>query len=651
MSLKKAFYILVILLVAVFASFLMCRGLLLEMAIARVQKKLLTRYQLELQVGQSGFESILRVSLKNVILIPPNGDTLFYCKKTAVSFSALRFIQQQPPLNNFLVEDGFIHLTNLKDSVSNYSFLFQNQQPKAETTTENESINYTRTIAKLWNTFFELANFNFSIKNFLINLTYEAGTESFEIQDGLLNKSQLLIRSENTIKNTKTHWDLTGTIDPNDEIIDLHVTTTDSLVGNIPLLEKILGVRFSLSSFGLSASLKKEDRDNLMININAAAISPTINHWRISPEDVRFDSIGVNLQIFVNDTCIRTGNESILIINQIPLRPILSYSKNKTTQIKGDVTTGKMRANDFFVSLPHGLFNTLEGIKVDGNVEYNLKFDVNLNNPDSLKFESELKKTNFRIVEYGNENFNAINGSFTYTAREKDNIVRVFVVGPENPMFTPLASINPLLVNSVLTAEDGTFYSHRGFNDEAFRQSIATNIKEKRFARGGSTISMQLVKNVFLNRNKTISRKVEEALIVWLIETNRIVSKERLLEVYLNIIEWGPGVYGIGEAARFYFSKTPAELSLEESIFLSSIIPRPKYFKYSFNKDGTVKDYLKNYFQLVAGRLQKKEIITQLELDMLQFQVQLNGPARDLVLPTDTIPSDTLIFEEPEELF
>lgn len=310
-----------------------------------------------------------------------------------------------------------------------------------------------------------------------------------------------------------------------------------------------------------------------------------------------------------------------------------------------------MSANSFFNSLPHGLFNTLEGIKVNGNVEYNLNFDVNLNNPDSLIFESELKKSDFKIIEFGTENFNSLNGAFTYTAREKDRIMRVFVVGPENPMYTPLASISPLLVNCVLTAEDGTFYFHKGFNEEAFRQSIATNIKEKRFARGGSTISMQLVKNVFLNRNKTISRKVEEALIVWLIENNRLVSKERILEVYLNIIEWGPGVYGIGEAARFYFSKTPAELSLEESIFLSSIIPRPKYFKYSFNNDGTVKDYLKNYFLLVAGRLQKKEIITQLELDMLQFQVQLNGPARDLVVPTDSIPPDTLIFEEPEELY
>jgi len=651
MSLKKIFYLLVILLVAGFASFLVLRGFLLDTAIGNVQKKLLEKYQLELQVGQSGFESLLRVALQDVILIPPGGDTLFYCKKTAVSFSALRFLKKQPPLNNFLIEGGFINLITINDSVSNYSFLLRSQQPSTEIKTTGEPKNYTRTIAQLWRTFFDLANFNFFIKNFHINWIHETGSEHFTIQEGSLNKTHLLIASESILKDSKTTWNIAGIIDPDDEIIDLHVATTDTLVGNIPFLDKISGIRFSLNSFGLSASLNSEDRKNLQFKIEAAAISPTINHWRISPEDVMFDSIGVRLEVVVSDSSIVTGPESVVIINQLALRPLVSYSKNKITRITGDLTTGEISADAFFNSLPHGLFNTLEGIKVTGKVEYNLNFDANLNNPDSLMFESEFKKFNFKIVEYGTENFKSINGSFSYTAREKDRIARVFVVGPENPMYTPLASISPLLVNCVLTAEDGTFYFHKGFNEESFRQSIVTNIKEKRFARGGSTISMQLVKNVFLNRNKTISRKVEEALIVWLIENNRLVSKERMLEVYLNIIEWGPGIYGIGEASRFYFSKTPAELSLEESIFLSSIIPRPKYFKYSFNHDGTVKEYLKNYFQLVAGRLQKKEVITQLELEMLQFQVQLNGPARDLVIPTDTIASDTLLMEEPEELF
>lgn len=266
-------------------------------------------------------------------------------------------------------------------------------------------------------------------------------------------------------------------------------------------------------------------------------------------------------------------------------------------------------------------------------------------------FNSELKKTDFRILSFGNENFAAINGPFNHEVREKDAVVRVIQVGPDNLRYTPLDLISPLLINAVLTAEDGTFRFHRGFNEEAFRQSIATNIKERRFARGGSTITMQLVKNVFLNRNKTVSRKVEEALIVWLIENNYLVTKDRILEIYLNIIEWGPGVYGIGEAADFYFAKHPSQLSLEESIYLSSIIPRPKTFKYTFDKEGKMKEYLKGYFSVVAGRLLKKEIITQEVHDSLQFHIELKGPALQLVVPADSIPVDSLMKEEPEEMF
>ena len=88
---------------------------------------------------------------------------------------------------------------------------------------------------------------------------------------------------------------------------------------------------------------------------------------------------------------------------------------------------------------------------------------------------------------------------------------------------------------------------------EPFKDSIAANLKEKRFVRGASTISMQLVKNLYLKRQKTIARKLEEMIITWLIEENRLVAKERMYEIYLNIIEWGPLVYGAQRSGAFLF--------------------------------------------------------------------------------------------------
>ena len=182
---------------------------------------------------------------------------------------------------------------------------------------------------------------------------------------------------------------------------------------------------------------------------------------------------------------------------------------------------------------------------------------------------------------------------------------------------------------SVLQSEDGAFFYHRGFLPDALREALIYDLQVKRFARGGSTITMQLVKNVFLNRNKNFARKLEEALIVWLIETERLTSKERMYEVYLNIAEWGPQIYGIQEASSFYFNKRPSQLTIEESIFLASIIPKPKHFRSSFAANGQLKESMEGYYKLIAGRLAKKGLISEIEADNIRPDIQVTGEARN----------------------
>jgi membrane peptidoglycan carboxypeptidase len=156
------------------------------------------------------------------------------------------------------------------------------------------------------------------------------------------------------------------------------------------------------------------------------------------------------------------------------------------------------------------------------------------------------------------------------------------------------------------------------------------------------------VKNVFLSRKKTIARKLDETLLVWLIEHNRLVSKNRLFEVYLNIIEWAPGVYGVGEAAPYYFSKTPAELSLSESIYLSSIIPKPKAFRYSFDGSGNLKPYLAGYYRLLTNIMLRRNLIDSTDTTGLSPNVILTGPARSKLVLTDTLASDSLLIDEED---
>src|SRR5690606_26008306 len=186
----------------------------------------------------------------------------------------------------------------------------------------------------------------------------------------------------------------------------------------------------------------------------------------------------------------------------------------KDTVYKLKIDIPMMKAQDFITSLPQGLFTHFEGMEAEGNFSYQLDFMFNKNRPRELVFESDLKKDGFKIIKYGEADLNKLNRPFIYRAIEDGRPQRAIEVGMSNWAFTPLEQISPYLKHAVLTSEDPSFYSHKGFISEAFRQSIISNLKTKKFVRGASTISMQLVKNVFLTREKTLSRKLEEILLV-----------------------------------------------------------------------------------------------------------------------------------------
>ncbi len=150
----------------------------------------------------------------------------------------------------------------------------------------------------------------------------------------------------------------------------------------------------------------------------------------------------------------------------------------------------------------------------------------------------------------------------------------LFILGPRNPRWTPLSEVSPVLKWAVIVAEDDTFYQHSGFNFAAMRDALWENIKRLKPLRGGSTITQQLAKNLYLSKRKTLFRKLKEAAITWRLEKH--LSKDRILELYLNLIEWGPGVYGVSEGSRYYFYKSPSDLNFFESVLLAAIIPSPK---------------------------------------------------------------------------
>lgn len=137
----------------------------------------------------------------------------------------------------------------------------------------------------------------------------------------------------------------------------------------------------------------------------------------------------------------------------------------------------------------------------------------------------------------------------------------------------PLSRIPRHVIDAVVVAEDGTFYSHGGVDWFEVQESIEKNIKERKAARGASTITQQLAKNLYLSTSKDPVRKVKELAITLLLEHD--LSKNRILELYLNVIEWGRGIFGIDAAARTYFGKAVGDLTLEDATRLAAVIPSP----------------------------------------------------------------------------
>jgi monofunctional biosynthetic peptidoglycan transglycosylase len=149
-----------------------------------------------------------------------------------------------------------------------------------------------------------------------------------------------------------------------------------------------------------------------------------------------------------------------------------------------------------------------------------------------------------------------------------------FVVGPKNRFWTPTGIIPAEMKWAVIVAEDARFYKHEGIDVKALKKAIKYDLEKKSFARGASTITQQVAKNLFLSREKSITRKIKELILAKQMEQE--LTKGRIIELYLNVAELGPMVYGIGHGARYYFGKPAAELTPRECAFLAAMLPGPR---------------------------------------------------------------------------
>jgi hypothetical protein len=597
-------------------------------------------YHAELKVERARIRWFSSLRITGIMLRPEGGDTLLQIDTVYARLSFFRMLAGRISLKDF--ELGNTRLSFVRhDSVTNYMFLLDLRGKKRLDDSSYSGVSYAARLSGLLRAAFDLVPNSVHIGRFRVTSNTNGHVVSLSVDYFSLEDHRFRTPVDVAEDAGNERWTLEGRLDHDERLASFRLYAADTGKVRIPYLLYRVGADVRFDTLAFSLQEKSDGSDLTSVSGEALLTGLRVSHPRIAMRPVLFDRLGMQYTFNAGKDYMEIDSATTVTFNHLEFNPYVRYEHSGSKKITLSLHKSLFAAEDLFSSIPEGLFTTMGGIRVNGRLSFDLNFHVDLARPDSLLFSAELGRSGFRVESWGDGELLKMKEPFEYTAYEKGEPVRTFMVGPENPQFRRLDQIPDYLQASVLTSEDGGFFQHRGFLPDALRESLATDIREMRFARGGSTISMQLVKNVFLSRNKTLARKLEEMLIVWLIENQGVYTKERMFEVYLNIIEWGPMVYGANEGAHFYFSKDVSKLSLAEAIFMASVIPRPKWFRYSFDKQGHLQPYMAEYYRLVSSKMLRKGWISQKEFDELVPEVVLKGPAR-LMLSTPELPEDTI---------
>lgn len=208
-----------------------------------------------------------------------------------------------------------------------------------------------------------------------------------------------------------------------------------------------------------------------------------------------------------------------------------------------------------------------------------------------------------------------------------------FVVGPKNRYWTPSSRIPPVMKWAVILAEDSNFYSHEGVDVTAIRNAVKYDLEKKRLARGASTITQQTAKNLYLSREKTLTRKLKELYLA--VRMEQELSKGRILELYLNVVELGPLVYGVGHGSRYYFGKPPSLLTPREATFLAAMLPGPRV---AYNPYRRLDRVLKRS-DMILGLMRNKGVLTESEYRSALAEIpNIAGMQRKVDRAVETTP-------------
>ncbi len=329
-----------------------------------------------------------------------------------------------------------------------------------------------------------------------------------------------------------------------------------------------------------------------------------------------------------------------------------------TAAAKGDVHLGRVafsfRASippspcaQAFAAVPARFRSSLEQVELAGQFALEVHAVFDENKPKSSVLDIDFDN-GCKIVEFGQlprpDLFRKPFSTVAYNEKKEPYELKT---GPGTDGWTSFGSMPRHLVDAVIEAEDSTFYKHRGVLLHRIKTAFESNLKRGKAQYGASTITMQLAKNLFLSREKTLERKLQELFFVWYLESS--FTKDEIIELYLNVAEFGPSLYGVRAAARHYFGREPRELDLLESVFLAKLMPSPVKRHQAFENDKIPRDQMGRIRRLLGKLRDRMRISEEAYEQALDSKVRFHHPGDPDPAQDAGPPQDAGLSDDPKD--
>ncbi|MDR2980437.1 MAG: transglycosylase domain-containing protein [Bacteroidales bacterium] len=579
------------------------------------------KYQVEIQYQDFAFTKYKNLNFDKLLVVSTtNFDTLLFVNSMNVvlGYNKTGFLKPYPV--DFRLNELLVKTTAL---------------PSKEIGNEDDialptQSDVTAKLGKLLRTFHHYFPENFKVNKILIISLHDDQYAEYQIDDmciaGELLSGKITLR-ENKQPST---WLLAGNISTDRTKIEGILTCQESDPQPFLFCKRLWDMDLSFREMAFSYCLSEGSGQFLEFNVQAEMKKISFFQPELVEQKISIDNLALHGTAKLMPNLLLMNPPSSIVLNgfSVPFSfsiETLSGSKNVNFRIlKNDFAFQEFRK-----VLPEHLFRVIPNLDITGEVESGLQLECNFAMPDQLIFNFDLSSKNLRFSDSARYFFTKYNQDFHYKYKENGEIMKDIWVSPANDQFVSFDQIPFYMKYAILVAEDPSFFRHHGFLKSAMQESMALNLERGSFARGGSTLSMQLVKNLFLTKKKMLSRKVEEIFLVWLIEYNHLISKERMFEIYVNIIEWGPNVYGLGEASQFYFNKPPDRLTFGECVYLATLIRSPKHYTRSLTPDGYPTDQRREEMHLIARRMYERGLVTEVQYGTFNSYIRIELTANN----------------------